>query len=127
LRAITHLDKAEAAQSSTKLITNQIHFANRSILSKSLSQIVFTGTKGEVSHVDVQERVRPFGNVTCIGAVIQQPNPGGSGTRSRFSVGGSGVELGPYKCTPLLHSVSLRRWSERSSLPGLDSPFLDLE
>jgi hypothetical protein len=37
LRTVCHLDKAETAQSSTKLITNQIHFANRSILSKSLS------------------------------------------------------------------------------------------
>jgi hypothetical protein len=37
LRAIGHLDKAEATQASAKLIANQIHFTNRSILSKSLS------------------------------------------------------------------------------------------
>src|SRR5438105_9605465 len=37
LGAVGHLDEAEAAQPSAKLIANQIHFADRSVFSKSLS------------------------------------------------------------------------------------------
>jgi len=66
LGPIGHFYKPEAAQTSTELIANQIHFTHRSILSKSLSQVILTGTKGEVSHVDIQARVRPFGNVISI-------------------------------------------------------------
>src|SRR5438270_777081 len=93
LCAVGHLDKTEAAKPSAELIADQIYFTNRSILSKSLSQVVFTSTKREISHVDVQALVRPFGNVTYIWGRITITKPGGSGTRSRYSVGSSGVEL----------------------------------
>jgi hypothetical protein len=61
LSAVGHFNESESTQASTKLVTNQIHFSDSSILSKSLSQIVFTGTEGEISHVDIQASVRPFG------------------------------------------------------------------
>ena len=76
LCAVSHFHKAEAAQTTAKLIPDQIYFANRSILSKSLSQIVFACTKGEVSHVDIQMRDRPFGDVTYRALITNQTQAG---------------------------------------------------
>src|SRR6185437_5955302 len=54
LGAIGHLYESKAAQAAAELIANEIHLANRSILSKSLSQVIFSRTEGEISNVDVQ-------------------------------------------------------------------------
>jgi len=70
------------------------------------------------------KRYRPFGNVTKNRDPYYEPNPGGSDTRSRFSVGGNGVELGRNNSTPvsgLCHSAKVtERFSSQSELSLLD-------
>ena len=108
LCAVGHLDKTEAAKPSAELIADQIYFTNRSILSKSLSQVVFTSTKREISHVDVQALVRPFGNVNLHLGPYHNNQTRRERHSKQVSVGSSGVELGRSKCTPVLYPVSLR-------------------
>ena len=60
LRAVAHLDEAKSAKPAAELIADKIHLTDSSILSKSLSQVVFTGTEGKISNVDIQARRPSF-------------------------------------------------------------------
>ena len=98
LRAVSHFYEPETAQASAELIANEVHLADRSILSKSLSQIVFTGTKGEISHVDIQSVATVLSGILAECWALKHQTTIAA-LEAGFLSAGSSVELGRSKCT----------------------------
>jgi hypothetical protein len=104
LCAVGHFHESESPQASAELIANQIHFSDCSILSKSLSKIIFTGTEGKISHVDIQASFRPFGDIE-VSLGPQKHQTTGAALEAGFLSAGSSVKLGHSNCTTVAYFV----------------------
>lgn len=79
LGAVGHFYKSKSTKSSAELIADEIDLAYCSIFAKSLSEIVFTGTEGKISYVDIQARRPSFREKSsCVGPCVSNQTQAGA-------------------------------------------------